>query len=574
MPVALAGPLIAAAGSILGGLFGSKGSKDAAKVQTDAADRALAVFEKNAGISQDILKESTNTAINTIEAGRERSRTNLRDAADAGIATLTSASTDSRKTLRDSAAEASGTLGRAANDTIESLTRGANSAIDTLSARRNTNRDNILQAFGLLKGEINSAAIASSGLINAAREKAVGTIVSGYGEAANSILQGRDLVNKILQDSTASASEKLELAKAGAIAAQDRGLTAIRSDFQPFMDAGKISLDQVQKLISDPAAQKDFIENNPFFDSLADKAESRLLANQAARGRVGSGSTQKELHNELILLGNNLLDSTINQRMGLVNTGMAATGQVAGAETNRANSVSAVEQQTGKSLSELAAQLGVNMGNNETGAARSIADLAVSRGKDIAATETSAGKDLAQIEKDRGTGVADAVGSGIALLTNTQTGLDRDIAQTQSNLGTSVGNVQSGLGKAQADIQSTLGINDANNQSALGKDVATIQTKTGADIANLNTAATDATATLQAAEGVNQSNILTGQAAHTADTLIGKGDAQAAGIVGGTNAVTGTISDLATIGVNALETPEQKAARLAREAAQRNGTNG
>ncbi len=533
----------AAGGAIVSGVIGAKGSRDAAKTQSDASDRALAVFERNAGLSQDILKESTNTAIGTIESGRERSRTNLRDTADAGISTLTSASNAANDTLRGSSTDAINTLKGSAAD-----------ATSTLQARKESNRGNILQAFGLQKDAINGAAIASSGIINAAREKATNAIMSGFGDAANSVKSGRDLVNSILQSSTADANQKLDIARAGAIAAQDRGLQTIRSDYQPYVDAGKIALADVQKLIADPQAQKDFIANNPFFDSLAKNAEDRLLSNQAARGRVGTGSTQKELHNELLMLGNNLLDTTINQRMGLVNTGMSATGSVAGAETNRANTVSGIEQQTGKSLADLAAQLGVNMGNNETGAAKTIAELGVNRGKDLAATETNAATQLANIEQNKGTGISNAVSSGISLLTNSQTGLDRDIANTQNNLGVNT-----------ANAQTALGTNVANNQTALGNEVANIQTQTGTNISNLNTAASDATAKLESNLGVNQANILTGQAANTADTLIGQGDAKAAGIIGQANAVQGTISQLGTIASEALETPAEKALRLDRE---------
>jgi hypothetical protein len=475
---ALLPSLFSGGAAVAAGNEAAKAAKEAAEIQAAAADRALAAFEKNAGLSQDILKESTNAAIQTIEEGRERSRKNLRDSADLSIASLTGAANDSIKTLQE---------------------------------RKEANRGNILHAFGLQKDEINSSAIAASGAINAARESAVSSIASGFAKAIGYAEQGRDLVNKLLQDSTKDASEKLQIARAGAIAAQDRGLAAVRSDFQPFVDAGKMALADVQKLISDPNAQKEFITNNPFFDSLASNAEKRLLSNQAASGRVGSGSTQKELHNELLMLGNSLLDNTINRRMGLVKTGMDATGAVANAEIGRANTVSAIEQQTGRSLAELAAQLGVNQANNVTTTNRTLADLATGQAKATADINTNAGTQLASIETARGANVANAVGQGIDRLTNSQTQLDTAIANTQNNLGQNISGV--------------------------------INT-TGTNIANLNRAATDATASLQSNLGVNQSNILTNQAANTADTLIGKGDAQAAGAIGQSNAFTGTIADL------------------------------
>lgn len=505
--------------TIYAGKKGADAAKESSAEQVKAADRALEVFEKNAGLSQDILEESTNTAINTLRGGSRDAADILKESSGATIETLTKAAGESNKLISTAAGQ------------VEA----------GLKERKYWNRDGILQAYGIQKDAINSSAIAASGVINAAREKAVNSITSGYAAGRADVIQGRDLVNKVLQDSTRDANEKLQIARAGAIAAQDRGLAAIRSDYQPFLDAGKLAIDDVQKLIRDPAAQKAFIENNPFFDSLAKNAETRLLSNQAASGRVGSGSTQKELHNELLLLGNSLLDNTINQRLGLVQTGMQATGQVAGAETNRANSVATIEQQTGRSLADLAAQLGINQGNNETGAARSLTDLSVGQGRDVATTEGNAASRLAEIEQGRGRDISTVTGQGIERLVSSNNTLDLARAD---NLTNSTGII-------------------ANTNNNLGVNVAKAQSQTGVNLSNLATATTDAEATLQSNLGINKSNILTNQAANTADTLIGQGDAKAAGIVGKANALTGTLSDLNKIFIPMTDEEERKRRQIA-----------
>ena len=100
--------------------------------------------------------------------------------------------------------------------------------------------------------------------------------------------------------------------------------TRARGDLEPFAAAGRDALPGLQGLIQDPNQQRDFIENNPFFDSLADNAQQRLFNNQAARGKVGSGETAKALQNSILLLGNDLRSQSVGERQNLANTGLDA----------------------------------------------------------------------------------------------------------------------------------------------------------------------------------------------------------------------------------------------------------
>ena len=132
-----------------------------------------------------------------------------------------------------------------------------------------------------------------------------------------------------------------------AIASQKESRDIARSDLQPFREAGQNALGGLTSLVSDPNSQKSFIENNPFFDTLANQASSTLFANQAAKGKVGSGGTAEALQNSLFLLGNDLLNQNISQRQNLSNLGAnAASGQ--------AN----ISQNTGSNVSNLLTQKG------------------------------------------------------------------------------------------------------------------------------------------------------------------------------------------------------------------------
>lgn len=133
-------------------------------------------------------------------------------------------------------------------------------------------------------------------------------------------------------DSAAEASEAAVAlqGQAGdrAIAAQERAREQARADLAPFRSFGAKQLGGLSSLITDPNAQRNFIENNPFFESLANDAQNRLFSNQAARGKIGSGGTAEALQNSLLLLGNNLLSQNIGQRFNAATLGAnAAAGQ-------------------------------------------------------------------------------------------------------------------------------------------------------------------------------------------------------------------------------------------------------
>ena len=144
------------------------------------------------------------------------------------------------------------------------------------------------------------------------------------------------------------------------------------------------------ELVNSPEAQRDFIQNNPFFEELANESERRLMENQAARGRVGTGSTQLELRNRLLAIGNQLLDAEVGRRLGVVGIGLDATSRVAQAEQNRANAISSIEQSTGLKLADLVQTASSNRAELELNAGNQLASLANSRGSNLAAINSLA----------------------------------------------------------------------------------------------------------------------------------------------------------------------------------------
>lgn len=163
------------------------------------------------------------------------------------------------------------------------------------------------------------------------------------------------LLGKITgSDKAAKAAKKASKAQAkaaaDAIAFQRESRDLARADLQPFRDAGQAQLGGLSSLISDPNAQLNFVQNNPFFNALADDAQSRLFSNQAARGKVGSGGTAQALQNSLLLLGQDLLNNNINQRFNLATMGQNAAAGQGTATMQAGNTISDLFTQQGNAI--------------------------------------------------------------------------------------------------------------------------------------------------------------------------------------------------------------------------------
>lgn len=139
---------------------------------------------------------------------------------------------------------------------------------------------------------------------------------------------------------TDQAAEAQQEAQQAALDQQSGALAQIRGDLAPYREAGTSTVGGLTTLVNDPNAQKDFITANPFYQSLAKDATDRLYANQAAKGKLGSGGTAQALQNSLLLLGNDLLNQDVARKQNLVATGANAGALTGTATQNTANNVS------------------------------------------------------------------------------------------------------------------------------------------------------------------------------------------------------------------------------------------
>ena len=125
-------------------------------------------------------------------------------------------------------------------------------------------------------------------------------------------------------DAAAGAAGAQSAAIGEAIDFQKQVYKQNSKNLAPFRELGARNLGGLEDLVTNPEAQLDFINNNPFFEALANRSKDTLLNNQAAKGKVGSGGTAEALQNSLLTLGTDLVNQNITQRSNLVNTGYNA----------------------------------------------------------------------------------------------------------------------------------------------------------------------------------------------------------------------------------------------------------
>ena len=161
-----------------------------------------------------------------------------------------------------------------------------------------------------------------------------GTIYSAI-SGADAAEDAANIQAQSTQDSIAAQQSLLERQIQAAESAEARQ----REVLQPFVNAGTEGLSDLSSLVNDPNAQAEYITNNPFYQSLADDAQNRIFANQAARGKLGSGETAEALQTSLVLLGQDILNQGIQQRQNLATLGSnAASGQATSIQ-NSANNI-------------------------------------------------------------------------------------------------------------------------------------------------------------------------------------------------------------------------------------------
>lgn len=190
-----------------------------------------------------------------------------------------------------------------------------------------------LGTTGAIGPTISGAPLGAASGIAGALSSAGGAVSGALGGASSYLLPAATIAGGVLQanagKAAANTAANAQLASTkSAIDATTIAQTKQQAIEQPFVNAGTGALKQYTDLTSSPEAQANYIQNNPMYKSLADDAQRRLLANQAAQGKVGSGGTANALQTSLLNLGNGLIGDQLSRLQNTISTGANAASGV------------------------------------------------------------------------------------------------------------------------------------------------------------------------------------------------------------------------------------------------------
>lgn len=157
--------------------------------------------------------------------------------------------------------------------------------------------------------------------------KALGTGISNaVGGMGSSPVSGLSSIgNMLMTNEDAEAAEK-------AAKLQSNSINNALATQQPYQQLGTDAVNKINQIQADPAG---YIKNNEFYNTLASDAERRLLANEAAKGKVGSGGTAKALQDQLLMLGNGLVNQEIGRLQTQANTGQGSAAVASNLQTQQ-----------------------------------------------------------------------------------------------------------------------------------------------------------------------------------------------------------------------------------------------
>jgi len=161
------------------------------------------------------------------------------------------------------------------------------------------------------------------------------------------------------------AAKAQQQSDALAISEQRRQYDQSRSDFMPYLDAGKAALPGIEDLLGLNGNDKglaaiDALKGSPMYQSLYNNGQEAILQNASATGGLRGGNTQHALAD----FGRDTLSSVISDQLarlgGLAGIGQGATGSVAGLGANSANQIGGFLQASGNAAASGAnAQAGI-----------------------------------------------------------------------------------------------------------------------------------------------------------------------------------------------------------------------
>lgn len=160
-----------------------------------------------------------------------------------------------------------------------------------------------------------------------------GTVIAGA-TLANTVYQG----NKARSDAKSARNAQLAATQEASLL-QQQAQDQLRSDLDPYRQAGSQALPILQQETLDPQAQYDFLQSNPIFQASLNASDREAVGAAARQGRIGTGGFSQQLQENYILNALPLLQQRQQGLTNLAQIGQNSAAQVGTAGLNTAGNV-------------------------------------------------------------------------------------------------------------------------------------------------------------------------------------------------------------------------------------------
>lgn len=148
----------------------------------------------------------------------------------------------------------------------------------------------------------------------------------------------KDAAEKAAKQQAASADQ--------AIAFQRESRDLAREDLAPFVDFGSGRINELLALMT-PQGEADYLKDNPLFTAALDSVNSATMKSQAARGKLGSGSTLQSLTDNYMATALPIVQQQKSNLLNAINLGQSSAAGQANTALTTGDAISNLTTQKG-----------------------------------------------------------------------------------------------------------------------------------------------------------------------------------------------------------------------------------
>jgi hypothetical protein len=175
----------------------------------------------------------------------------------------------------------------------------------------------------------------------------------GIGTSTKGITRGMQK----LEDATNKGIDTIQTGEQDALSYLRDALLGSQENLNPYGAIGNNALKNIS-LLSDPAAQQEFLQNNQIFQNSMQNVNNQINSNAAARGRLSSGDTMLDLNNASANLQNQFLNQERQNIFEQLGFGAGIAGQQNNLLQNFGSNAANLKYGTGNTIANMLTDMG------------------------------------------------------------------------------------------------------------------------------------------------------------------------------------------------------------------------